>query len=387
MDMQMRHLEIYRRQGEFAAWPANYGLWSWGDEIVVVFARGKLGAKGELHELDRDYPFVPWQARSLDGGLTWMGEPFRGHVPGGHSLSADEHLNADLKIRPHLSVRDDLCVLDEPMDFLDPETIIMCARTDVEGDAVSWFYVSRDRCLTWQGPYRFTGLHLPISARTDVVPLGREHALFMLSTSKEGGAEGRVFCARTGDGGRSFVLQGFVGPEPEGYSIMPASTALSGGAILTLTRCMGKGGGKGWIEAFTSDDEGKTWTGKGCIVGDTGSNGNPPALARIEDRLLLVYGYRDPPFGIRMRMSFDDGQTWGAEKVIRSDGGTADLGYPRIAECGEGSLLAVYYFNDGDREERYLAASILTPARDQEGGEDGAASSQSQFCAMPKRNV
>jgi len=72
MDMQFRHIEIYRRQGEFAAWPANYGLWSWGEEIVVVFARGKLGAKGELHELDRDYPFVPWQARSLDGGLTWM---------------------------------------------------------------------------------------------------------------------------------------------------------------------------------------------------------------------------------------------------------------------------------------------------------------------------
>ncbi|MBX5154759.1 exo-alpha-sialidase [Rhizobium lentis] len=379
MDMQFRHIEIYRRQGEFAAWPANYGLWSWGEEIVVVFARGKLGAKGELHELDRDYPFVPWQARSLDGGLTWMDEPFCGRVPGGLSLSADEHLNADLKIRPHLSVRDDLGRLDEPIDFLDPETIVMCARTDVEGDAVSWFYVSRDRCLTWQGPYRFTGLHLPISARTDIVPLGREHALFMLSTSKEDGSEGRVFCARTADGGRSFVLQGFVGPEPEGYSIMPASVALSGGAMLTLTRCMGRGGGKGWIEAFTSDDEGKTWTWKGCIVGDTGSNGNPPALGRIEGMLLLVYGYRDPPFGIRMRMSFDDGQTWGAEKVIRGDGGTADLGYPRMVKRGEGSLLAVYYFNDGDREERYVAASIVTPAKDQEGAEDGAASLQSQI--------
>lgn len=380
MDMQLRHLEIYRRQGEFAAWPANYGLWSWGEEIVVVFARGKLGAKGELHELDRDYPFVPWQARSLDGGLTWMGEPFCGQVPGGLSLSADEHLRADLKIRPHLSLHDDLCALDEPIDFLDPETVVMCARTDVEGDAVSWFYVSRDRCLTWQGPYRFTGLRLPISARTDIVPLGREHALFMLSTSKKDGAEGRVFCARTADGGRSFVLQGFVGPEPEGYSIMPASVALSGGAILTLTRCMGKGGGgKGWIEAFTSHDEGKTWTRKGCIVGDTGSNGNPPALGRIEGMLLLVYGYRDPPFGIRMRMSFDDGQTWGAEKVIRSDGGTADLGYPRMVNRGEASLLAVYYFNDGDREERYVAASIVAPAKDQEGAEDGAASLRSQI--------
>ncbi|MEH7910144.1 sialidase family protein [Rhizobium laguerreae] len=376
MNTQFRNLEIYRRRGEFAGWPANYGLWSWGDEMVVVFARGKLGAKGELHELDRDYPFLPWQARSLDGGLTWMDEPFCGRVPGGLSLSADEHLNDELKVRPRLSVREDLCSIADPIDFLDPETIVMCARTDVEGDAVSWFYVSRDRCLTWQGPFRFAGLHLPISARTDIVPLGRDDALFMLSTSKRDGSEGRVFCARTMDGGRSFVLQGFVGPEPEGYSIMPASTALSGGAILTLTRCIGRGGGKGWIEAFTSHDQGRTWTPEGCIVDDTGRNGNPPALARIEGMLLLVYGHRDPPFGIRMRMSFDDGRTWGAEKIIRSDGGTADLGYPRLVKRGDGSLLAVYYFNDGDREERYIAASIVTPAKDQEreGAWDGAAS-------------
>ncbi|MFL5011181.1 sialidase family protein [Rhizobium sp.] len=364
MDKQFRNLEIYLRRGEFAGWPANYGLWSWGDEMVVVFARGKLGAKGELHELDRNYPFVPWQARSLDGGLTWMDEPFCGHVPGGLSLSADEHLNAELKVRPRLSVREDLCSIDDPINFLDSETIVMCARTDVEGNAVSWFYISRDRCLTWQGPFRFAGLHLPISARTDIVPLGRNDALFMLSTSKDDGTEGRVFCARTVDGGRSFILQGFVGPEPEGYSIMPASTALSGGAILTLTRCMGRGGGKGWIEAFTSRDQGRTWTQEGCIVENTGSNGNPPALGRIEGVLVLVYGHRDLPFGIRMRMSFDDGRTWGAETVIRSDGGTADLGYPKLVQRGDGSLLAVYYFNDGDREERYIAASIVTPAKD-----------------------
>ncbi|NDK54243.1 exo-alpha-sialidase, partial [Rhizobium laguerreae] len=67
---------------------------------------------------------------------------------------------------------------------------------------------------------------------------------------------------------------------------------------------------------------------------------------------------------IRMRMSFDDGRTWGAETVIRSDGGTADLGYPKLVQRGDGSLLAVYYFNDGDREERYIAASIVTPAKD-----------------------
>ncbi|EJC75359.1 BNR/Asp-box repeat protein [Rhizobium leguminosarum bv. trifolii WSM2012] len=363
MDMQFRHFEVYRKPGEFAGWPANYGLWSWGDETVAVFARGKLGPKEEIHELNHNFPFVPWQARSLDGGLSWTSEPFSGHVPGGRSLSADEHLSFDLKVRPHLSIDDDFRVLDDPIDFHDDETIVMCARTDVYGDAMSWFYVSRDRALTWRGPYRFTGLDLPISARTDIVALGTDDALFLLGTSKYDGSEGRVFCARTQDGGRNFAIQGFLDAAPAGYSIMPASTMRSGGAILTLTRCMGTGCDKGWIEAFASTDHGKTWTAKGSIV-DTGSNGNPPALVSLPGMLVLVYGYRDPPFGIRMRASSDQGRTWSAETIIRCDGGTPDLGYARVVKTGEGSILAVYYFNDGSGAERYIAASAITLTRD-----------------------
>ena len=38
------------------------------------------------------------------------------------------------------------------IDFTDPEMIVMCARTGLADGAVSWFYVSRDRARTWQGP-------------------------------------------------------------------------------------------------------------------------------------------------------------------------------------------------------------------------------------------
>jgi hypothetical protein len=76
--------------------------------------------------------------------------------------------------------------------------------------------------------------------------------------------------------------------------------------------------------------------------------------------LLRVCGYRDAPFGIRMRVSSDDGRTWSAETTIRSDGGTAD---PLSSRREARSSLAVYYFNDGEGEERYIAASIVTPSR------------------------
>jgi hypothetical protein len=58
-----------------------------------------MGPKGEIHELDREHPFKPCQARSLDGGITWKPETFHGNVPGGASLSADEHLEIELKVR------------------------------------------------------------------------------------------------------------------------------------------------------------------------------------------------------------------------------------------------------------------------------------------------
>jgi hypothetical protein len=29
-----RHVMIYHEPGRFAGWPANHGIWSWGDEIL-----------------------------------------------------------------------------------------------------------------------------------------------------------------------------------------------------------------------------------------------------------------------------------------------------------------------------------------------------------------
>lgn len=30
----MRQASIFREPGRFGGWPANYGIWHWGDEIV-----------------------------------------------------------------------------------------------------------------------------------------------------------------------------------------------------------------------------------------------------------------------------------------------------------------------------------------------------------------
>ena len=66
----IKHVEVFNQPGRFAGWPANNGIWNWGDEIVVSFTVGYHKDKSG-HTIDPDRPSGPQQARSLDGGMTW----------------------------------------------------------------------------------------------------------------------------------------------------------------------------------------------------------------------------------------------------------------------------------------------------------------------------
>jgi hypothetical protein len=49
------------------------------------------------------------------------------------------------------------------------------------------------------------------------------------------------------------------------------------------------------------------------------------------------------------------------ELVVRSDGGTRDLGYPLATMLPDGTALVAYYFNSKEDEGKqvYIAASVL----------------------------
>ena len=73
---------------------------------------------------------------------------------------------------------------------------------------------------------------------------------------------------------------------------------------------------------------------------------------------MLTYGYRSAPYGIRAVFSTDGGTTWSQPIILREDGGCWDLGYTRTVERPDGKLVTIYYYNDAEDEERYIAATI-----------------------------
>lgn len=335
----VKHLAVYKEKGRFAGWPANNGIWSWGDEIVVGFSLGyyKFNPTGG-HAIDRNKPSTVRQARSRDGGLTW-------------TIEVPSFLDENEKERD---------VTDSPggFDFSNPNVAVRLRQ--------SKFYVSPDRCKTWQGPFRLpTFGRKGLLARTDYLIEGKHRLTAFVAATKDNGREGQPLCIRTEDGGKTWKLVGWICEQPPpgyGYAIMPSTVRLESGAYLSMIRRGGifDGTKRWWLEAYLSPDDGRSWYRLHQPTIDNA--GNPASMIRLEDgRIALTYGWRHPPFGIRARLSDDDGQTWGEEIVLRHDGVSWDIGYPRTVQRADGKCLTIYYHHHRDQPERYIACTIWDP--------------------------
>jgi len=353
----VRHVPVYDVDGRFGGWPANHGIWSWGDEILVGFSAGYYKDLGpERHAIDRDKPEEHLLARSKDGGETWT---ISNPAEQGVLLGAGSRHGI---IPPGYSEPEPI---DCPggIDFTHPDFAMTCRMTGVD-KGESRFYYSLDRGQSWKGPFKIPMFGQPgIAARTDYVVNGPEDCMLFLTASKQNSREGRVICVRTTDGGKTWNFVANIGPEPNGYSIMPATVRLSKTDLLTTLRCRAGLGepDSSWIEAWRSRDDGQSWEFANKPVPDTGE-GNPPHLIKLHDgRLCLTYGYRAAPFSMQARLSDDGGTSWSGPIILRDDGAGRDIGYPRTVQRTDGKIVTIYYFYDDTDVDRKIIATIWSP--------------------------
>ena len=170
---------------------------------------------------------------------------------------------------------------------------------------------------------------------------GRLLRAFHVKSDKDD--SGDVYVAITADG-RSAEVHRVMGDPEEQLFFTEETLAYetAKGTLWLLTR-VERGDDQLWQAVST--DGGKTWTSK-----PSGIVGHPPSgLVKLQDgRLVLTYGYRHPPYGIRAVVSTDEGLTWDTDHVItlRNDGAGYDLGYPRSVQLADGTIFTIYYFTD-----------------------------------------
>ena len=355
----VQHVRVYSEEGRFAGWPANLGIWSWGDEILVGFVEADYRDsrdedEGWSHTYDQSTARDMF-ARSKDGGLTWAIEDAYKH---GQTAARYNNRLGDKAEQPE--------ELSKAIDFTH-ENFALTFLRQTNDTGPSHFYYSYNRGEQWRGPFELPNLGTPgIATRTDYIINGRRELLAFFTVAKSNEEEGRVLVARTMDGAQSWRKLSWIGPEPEGFEIMPSSVRLSPSDILTVIRRREESG-ESLLASYLSKDNGRSWQRLSDPVSNTGDGGSPPALVELQDgRLALAYAVRSENGSrIAVKFSEDDGRTWSDETVLRADGASADVGYPRMVQRPDGKLVVVYYWNNALLENqppnRYIAATIFDP--------------------------
>ena len=132
-------------------------------------------------------------------------------------------------------------------------------------------------------------------------------------------------------------------------SCEPHCVQLPGGKIVAHIRVQ-RGGAHPVFTTYQTEsaDGGRTFSAPRPLLSPLG--GAPShLLLHSGGTLIAAYGYREPPYGIRVMLSRDGGASWDADWILDADGETADLGYPATVERADGSLLTVFYENKNGR--------------------------------------
>ena len=345
----IKHVDVFYEPGRFGGWPANHGIWIWDNEILVGFGKGYYKNLGtERHNIDRAKPEEHLFARSFDGGETWnIEEPAKDGV----MIARGSSLHG---VEPDPDKMKPITKQQKPMDFSHPGFVLKFWMLS-SGAGPSIFYYSYDKGKKWEGPFSLEvdGM-TKISARVDYMLEDNNSCMTFLTAAKANNKEGRVFTARTDDGGLSWQFVSWVGDELDnGFRIMPSTVRNSEKELLLTSRVRIESKTKSelgskenektrFIDSWLSTDNGKSWKEIGNAVDDLGE-GNPPSLIKLKDgRLCLTYGYRAEPYGIFAKISKDNGRTWGEQIIIRNDGSGRDVGYVRSIQRPDGKVVTVY---------------------------------------------
>ena len=195
-----------------------------------------------------------------------------------------------------------------------------------------WLQRSLDSGATWGDPIKVIG-----STPHGPIELSDGRLLLIGSGTLDG--VGVVSLEESKDQGLTWQVIGTV-PRPEGIGLgEPYVIEAPSGKLIALLRYGTSKLEEKFMFQSESYDGGHTWT----EAYKTAILGYPAHMIPLkDDRILLVYGVRIPPFRECARVSDDEGKTWSAE-IVLCNSHSNDLGYPSSALLEDDSILTIYY--------------------------------------------
>ncbi len=340
-----KNVIIYYKRGRFGGWPANNGIWNWGNEILVGFTLAYNKENKYHHAINMHKPIKTALARSTDGGETWKLV----------DTTSFRHRSKFAKLNRRR------------INFETPGFALRNTN--------NIFYYSYDKGKSWKGPFRYPDLGVgKFTARTDYLVTNRNECMIFTSAKDNkvrASLQDKAMCIKTDDGGLTFKFVSWMTENDSIRSVMPATVRIDKNHLLSAMRRRldpPKNNKyvlpKNWIDVYESTDNGKSWHFLHKIGNtDTGlRNGNPPSMVRLRSGLIcVVYGYRAKPYGIRARITSDNGKTWSKEIILRDDARTWDIGYCRSVVRNDDKVVSVYYYSTKEKPERHIEATIWDP--------------------------
>lgn len=222
---------------------------------------------------------------------------------------------------------------------------------DLDGVSVLW---GKADPLSWEKkPEHLIGTPMMHRATSASVLQTKKGTLLMpLYGSSKGDPASRAYLLRSADGGKTWGKEILMAADPANKVGMfePSFVQTKEGDIVTTIRTSNA---NDHLYVARSADDGLTWS----PVEKTSIVGHPTDMLLLPDgRILMVYGYRHEPFGVRACTSNDGGKTWDPkhEIVITASGRHGDLGYPSVCMADDKTVVVVYYMNGPEQHQRWI---------------------------------
>jgi len=220
-------------------------------------------------------------------------------------------------------------------------------RTSDNG-GMTWGETIRVPVCTPHGPIQladssllYVGKEMRFKDR-DGTPLSDAEAAYFTDTdAPKTSDDGNITVYRSDDEGGKWTRIGKIDVPADKHELYdePHVVELDSGRLLCMVR-VDRHDPPLTVYRTHSDDGGRTWS----PLTPTGIYGGPPHLLRHSSgAIIMSLGYRREPYGQRAYVSYDNGESWRDEYILRDDGIGVDLGYPCTVELEGGELLTVYY--------------------------------------------